>query len=183
MEPHQEPPTQEDTYDAAEIMAQTMGFSSFGAAARPSKRRRTDDAVVASPQNPVRVSSANSTSLGIRLPQRVGDAHRTPASAQTSVAASNADEIDLDLEEEGFKAYGAADDAASAAPVEGAAPGPEASGPASAHVPVDGPHGPPGRAQGQPWYVDYYDRKSNQNPWKKLEEKLGLEPRGSWPPP
>ncbi|TLS25032.1 hypothetical protein PpBr36_06993 [Pyricularia pennisetigena] len=180
MEPYQATPTQDDTYDAAEIMAQTMGFSSFGAAARPSKRRRMDGAVVASPQAPAAVSFARPISVGIRPPPRVGDNGRTPAYHQTSVAASNADEIDLDLEDEREEADGATGNAASAAPVEGAA-GAEALGSASGNVPADGSHGPPGRAHGQPWYVDYYDRKSNQNPWKKLEEKLGLEPRGSWP--
>ncbi|TLD25550.1 hypothetical protein PspLS_06218 [Pyricularia sp. CBS 133598] len=170
MEPYQETPTEDDAHDAADIMAQTMGFSSFGAAARPSKRRRMDGAVVASPEGPPRVSGANLTSVGIRLPQRVVPGPHTPASAH------------LNVQEQGGQANGATGVAASAAPVEGTAAGAEASGPASEDVPAASPHGQPGRPY-QPWYVDYYDRKSNQNPWKKLEENLGLESRGSWPPP
>lgn len=168
MEPYQEPPTQEDTHDAAEIMAQTMGFSSFGAAARPSKRRRMGDAIQASLRLGPQASGANSTSVGIRPAQRVIPRPHTPAYAH------------VNIQEQGGDAGGATSDAA---PVEGATAGAEVAGPASENMPADGPHGPPGRPYGQPWYVDYYDRKSNQNPWKKLEENLGLKPRASWPPP
>lgn len=37
-----------------------------------------------------------------------------------------------------------------------------------------------GRRGGKPWWEGYYDRKSNENPWRHLEEKAGLEPQGSW---
>lgn len=31
------------------------------------------------------------------------------------------------------------------------------------------------------WYVDYYDRTFNENPWASLEKEKGLQPLGSWP--
>ncbi|KAH9907705.1 hypothetical protein F4778DRAFT_444306 [Xylariomycetidae sp. FL2044] len=34
--------------------------------------------------------------------------------------------------------------------------------------------------QGNPWWEDYYDPSSNTNPWERLEQSQGLEPRGSW---
>ncbi|KAK4670946.1 hypothetical protein QC764_605190 [Podospora pseudoanserina] len=30
------------------------------------------------------------------------------------------------------------------------------------------------------WYIDYYDSRSNENPWEPLEKKNGLEPVGTW---
>ncbi|KAJ2899440.1 hypothetical protein MKZ38_003055 [Zalerion maritima] len=30
------------------------------------------------------------------------------------------------------------------------------------------------------WYIGYYDPASNENPWAKLEERMGLEPQGDW---
>ncbi|KAF7863941.1 hypothetical protein EAF04_006906 [Stromatinia cepivora] len=30
------------------------------------------------------------------------------------------------------------------------------------------------------WYEGYYDRSFNENPWAKLEQKMGLEAKGSW---
>ncbi|KAI1761569.1 hypothetical protein GGR53DRAFT_20533 [Hypoxylon sp. FL1150] len=33
---------------------------------------------------------------------------------------------------------------------------------------------------GQKWWEDYYDPRSNVNPWESLEQKNGLEPRGLW---
>ncbi|KAL3295383.1 hypothetical protein RB213_003572 [Colletotrichum asianum] len=36
------------------------------------------------------------------------------------------------------------------------------------------------RDDGKPWWEGYYDHKSNENPWAKLEKAAGVEPRGSW---
>lgn len=33
---------------------------------------------------------------------------------------------------------------------------------------------------GRPWWVGYYDAKTNENPWEKLERERGLQPRGAW---
>lgn len=30
------------------------------------------------------------------------------------------------------------------------------------------------------WYEGYYDRSFNENPWAKLEERMGLEAKGAW---
>ncbi|TGO58371.1 hypothetical protein BOTNAR_0182g00090 [Botryotinia narcissicola] len=30
------------------------------------------------------------------------------------------------------------------------------------------------------WYEGYYDRSFNENPWAKLEERMGLEAKGTW---
>ncbi|APA09421.1 predicted protein [Sclerotinia sclerotiorum 1980 UF-70] len=30
------------------------------------------------------------------------------------------------------------------------------------------------------WYEGYYDKSFNKNPWAKLEQKMGLEAKGSW---
>ncbi|KAK0673487.1 hypothetical protein QBC41DRAFT_311691 [Cercophora samala] len=30
------------------------------------------------------------------------------------------------------------------------------------------------------WYIDYYDSRSNENPWEPLEKMNGLEPVGTW---
>lgn len=32
------------------------------------------------------------------------------------------------------------------------------------------------------WYLGYYDHSFNENPWEKLEQKLGLDPVGTWLP-
>ncbi|UNI19889.1 hypothetical protein JDV02_006033 [Purpureocillium takamizusanense] len=37
-----------------------------------------------------------------------------------------------------------------------------------------------GPSSGKPWYEDYYDPSSNENPWERLESSMGLLPRGSW---
>ena len=40
---------------------------------------------------------------------------------------------------------------------------------------------PSERGQKNPtWYVGYYDPSFNDNPWAKLEQARGLEPRGPW---
>ncbi|KAI1382806.1 uncharacterized protein F4822DRAFT_97572 [Hypoxylon trugodes] len=37
-----------------------------------------------------------------------------------------------------------------------------------------------GHGSGDKWWEDYYDPSSNVNPWDRLEQSKGLEPRGSW---
>ncbi|KAI5864031.1 hypothetical protein GGS23DRAFT_479484 [Durotheca rogersii] len=39
-----------------------------------------------------------------------------------------------------------------------------------------------GRQRNEPkkWWDDYYDPKSNTNPWERLEQANGLQPRGTW---
>lgn len=185
MQPYAETtPTDDDSYDATDIMAQTMGFSAFGGAPhRPSKRRRMDDAVVALPEGRGHGSAANSTPLGSR--QQPQQQLPPPSAVQAVPVAHNAEELDLDLDDDDHSA------AAPAAPVDGdgvhSAPADAAADSAASNraprvMAFHDTGGPPGRAtQGREWYVDYYDRKSNQNPWQKLEERLGLQPRSSWP--
>ncbi|KAI1381223.1 hypothetical protein F4677DRAFT_402433 [Hypoxylon crocopeplum] len=37
-----------------------------------------------------------------------------------------------------------------------------------------------GREPGKIWWEDYYDPSSNVNPWERLEQTKGLEPKGIW---
>ncbi|KAF6808773.1 hypothetical protein CSOJ01_07344 [Colletotrichum sojae] len=37
-----------------------------------------------------------------------------------------------------------------------------------------------GANEGKPWWEGYYDHKSNENPWEKLERAAGIESRGTW---
>ncbi|KAJ1338565.1 hypothetical protein MN608_01425 [Microdochium nivale] len=40
-----------------------------------------------------------------------------------------------------------------------------------------------GRGGHQPkstWWTDYYDPSTNVNPWERLEQERGLQPRGPW---
>ncbi|KAF6831796.1 hypothetical protein CPLU01_06586 [Colletotrichum plurivorum] len=37
-----------------------------------------------------------------------------------------------------------------------------------------------GGNDGKPWWEGYYDHKSNENPWEKLERAAGIESRGTW---
>jgi hypothetical protein len=39
-----------------------------------------------------------------------------------------------------------------------------------------------GRGGRKPWWEGYYDPTSNENPWEKLEQAMGLEPKGTWCP-
>ncbi|KAI1337562.1 hypothetical protein F5Y15DRAFT_417706 [Xylariaceae sp. FL0016] len=38
-----------------------------------------------------------------------------------------------------------------------------------------------GREEGRNWWEDYYDPSFVVNPWEKLENNLGIGPRGAWP--
>jgi len=37
-----------------------------------------------------------------------------------------------------------------------------------------------GRERNESWFVGYFDPSSIQNPWARLEEAKGLQPRGTW---
>ncbi|KAK3490361.1 uncharacterized protein B0T23DRAFT_159787 [Neurospora hispaniola] len=39
-----------------------------------------------------------------------------------------------------------------------------------------------GRDPTKPWYIDYYDPSSNENPWERLEQQRGMEAVGKWLP-
>ena len=42
--------------------------------------------------------------------------------------------------------------------------------------------GEPGGSGSEPWWTDYYDPSSNENPWERLEQARGIEPVGTWLP-
>jgi hypothetical protein len=179
-------------------MARMMGFSSFGD--RPQKKRKYNphaDAITdTSPSNgggggrrgpePHTSTGSNSMPLGTRAPRPTG----------------NADEIDLDgdsegepqghLSSSGFNASGgSANQAADASQqassdalhMHGFPQRPAAGFSQSPSRQNHGGHwqqrGPPGDP-GAPWYEGYYDSLSNRNPWEKLENTMGLQPKGTW---
>lgn len=195
---------------AATAMAETMGFSSFGAQGSSNKRRKynpnADNAVVAS-------SSSGALPLhhdrgGGRGPASSGS-NNTPLGARRAPPFVNSDEIALDEDEDeedvdaGARLDPAAEDGSDPEPQyidtsRPSAPGPAVVGApptldglagvsssgyqAHAPAPVGGGHG--GRRSGRPighqWWDDYYDPSVNVNPWEKLEKQLGLQPRGPW---
>ncbi|RMJ19699.1 hypothetical protein BHE90_006894 [Fusarium euwallaceae] len=140
-----------DAPDDDALMAQ-MGFSSFGAASPPSKRRRYNPRADASlPPKPPKPSAtgANSTALG---------------------TGSNTDEIALDDDDE--PAQQPAQVRPASLPQR---PAPAADSRQGHHQ--SQPHG-----TRDTWYVGYYDPTSNENPWERLEKARGLEPQGTWLP-
>lgn len=181
--------------DEATLMAQAMGFSSFGHQDRPQKKRkynsRADAAFVdARPQEEDAASGANSTALGVR----------------TATTSLNAAEIDLDEDDDDDKQEekprvastttaatamrdenlgGAVVDSTTSADAQvrpASLPQRPASGtgfvgrqPHQAH---QQPHR--GSQSSQPWYDGYYDPTSNENPWMFIEKARGLESRGPW---
>ncbi len=194
---------------AAAAMAAAMGFSAFGGADRPSKKRRFNpraDAVTAvtaaAPAAAVRPSGtgANQTPLGRQLPIQPREAApQSPAAGLAEQADDEADATDgsvdggavLQAQVDGsaFSSHGFQPDVVAASPNAGRG---SISGIGSHFTPQDddvdegvadddshAPH-PPGH-RNKKWYVGYYDRSSNDNPWARLEAKLGLEPKGSWP--
>ncbi|KAF4445885.1 hypothetical protein F53441_10411 [Fusarium austroafricanum] len=145
-------PTDNDAeaFDKA-LMAQ-MGFSSFGAASPPSKRRRYNPNADASlPPKPAG-TGANSTALG---------------------TGSNRDEISLDDDDEEGHVNSEQQLPAQARP----ASLPQR--PATAQVPRQGQHSESHGARGAK-FTGYYDRMSNENPWAKIEKARGLTTRGTW---
>ncbi|KAK7432333.1 hypothetical protein QQZ08_001285 [Neonectria magnoliae] len=154
-----------DTYsdDDQALMAQALGFASFGAQGHPNKKRRKNpraDATRIAGQRPS-VTGANSTALG-------------PA----PTTRSNADEIALD--DDGEDAPAPAQVRPASLPQRPAAP---SGGSASRN---QAPFRPaPQRSQDPspgPWYEGHYDPMSNENPWDRIEKTRGLSSIGSWVP-
>ncbi|KXJ96518.1 hypothetical protein Micbo1qcDRAFT_210783 [Microdochium bolleyi] len=174
----------------SDAMAQAMGFASFGAQKPAAKRRRFNpaaDAVVAGPDashlppRPPPSSASNAVPLGIRS------------------RAQNVDEIDLEGDEDD-NASGVSPpaQAATAASLDDLHAQPQADSASafednSADAGIagrrrDGQAGPAGRGgfrgrgpqQKSTWWIDYYDPSSNINPWERLEQERGLQPRGPW---
>ena len=169
----------------AEAMAAAMGFSSFGAQKLPSKKRKynphADASTSADIHKPTSSTGANSAPLGTR-----------PAPP------TNTDEIQLDDDDDNDEEEVAADGNTAAAAV--AETGDIAT--QDAYYPAGLPQRPAagmdfvnsqnqrhnagqnrqggGRQHNKLWYENYYDHLSNENPWARLEKKLGLQPRGSW---
>lgn len=171
-----------------EAMAQAMGFSSFG----QSQKRKYNphaDAVISSDSKTAQraakpsATGSNSTPLGV-------------PSSKPSQAAANADEIDLDDEHGDEVDNGDDDDIASntAAGVSESAATPAALvrphglperpvsgtgfiGSSGGH---QGSHGHRDGSRHDIWYEGYYDPKSNENPWRRLEGSKGLQSVGTW---
>ncbi|PTB46321.1 hypothetical protein M441DRAFT_128157 [Trichoderma asperellum CBS 433.97] len=158
-----------------EAMAQAMGFSSFGHQNRPQKRKYNPhaDAVIRSDsktaQRAAKASATGSNSTPLGVP-----------SSKPNQAAANADEIDLDEDEDGIPE-----------PAETPAALVRPHGLPERPVPGTGFIGSPGGHQGghghhqdgsrnHTWYEGYYDPKSNENPWKRLEGSKGLQPMGTY---
>ncbi|CAM1509081.1 Fc.00g028200.m01.CDS01 [Cosmosporella sp. VM-42] len=166
--------------DADDLMAQTMGFSSFGGQNRPQKKRRYNpraDAAQGDAPLEDAGTGANTTALGATRP------------------AVNVDEIGLDDDDDDYNNPSASRDqrpqpteaSASEAQVRPASL-PQRPGPRTVFATDATPHQQiqhPGKSHQrsrQPWYDGYYDPMSNENPWERLEKAKGLEPKGSWLP-
>ncbi|KAF7550337.1 hypothetical protein G7046_g8044 [Stylonectria norvegica] len=162
--------------DEQALMAQAMGFSSFGSQSRPQKKRRYNpraDAALGDGPLPESSSGANSTALG--APR----------------ASVNAAEIDLDDDNDNGDdvdkllssiAAPSSADQAQVRPV-GLPERPAIAATATSSHPqqqqhIHNAHDTPRAA----WYEGYYDPNSNENPWERLEKARGLESRGSWIP-
>ncbi|KAG7410864.1 hypothetical protein DER46DRAFT_108846 [Fusarium sp. MPI-SDFR-AT-0072] len=134
-----------------DLMAQ-MGFSSFGAASPPSKRRRYNpnaDALLPSKSS---ATGANSMALG---------------------TGSNKDEISLDDDDNEGDANPEQKVPAQARPASlPQRPAPAQGTPQGQH---SGAHGARSNK-----FTGYYDRLSNENPWEKIEKARGLTTRGTW---
>ncbi|OAQ73237.1 hypothetical protein VFPPC_12957 [Pochonia chlamydosporia 170] len=161
--------------DAA-AMAAAMGFSSFGAQDRPQKKRRYNPAVDAVSQSSPSLKDASTGS------------NSTPLGKQTSTPkqAANEDEIDLEGEDDEQQS------GQKEAPRESEGQVPSHHGLPARPAPGTGFVGSRGQpasreraSQGtsaKPWYEGYYDNMSNENPWERIEKKLGLESKGTWVP-
>ncbi|UKZ63562.1 uncharacterized protein TrAtP1_004791 [Trichoderma atroviride] len=170
-----------------DAMAQAMGFSSFGHQNRPQKRKYNPhaDAVISSDSKTAQraakpsATGSNSTPLGV-------------PSSKSSQAAANADEIDLDDEGEDGEGDHNDDDIASntaaGVPESAATPAalvrphglPERPVPGTGFIGSSGGHGHQDGSRHDIWYDGYYDPKSNENPWRRLEGSKGLQPVGTW---
>ncbi|KAG6085363.1 hypothetical protein E4U16_006181 [Claviceps sp. LM84 group G4] len=172
MDPDMGPDTDPDNDAEAAAMAQAMGFSSFGAQDRPSKKRRYNSATDAR----VSVTGSNSTPLGV----------------PSAKIPTNTEEIDLQDEEENEGKIEVEGD--NTTPLQkssqGSLPPPPAGLPAR---PAPGmgfvgsstsrPGGPPAQRQHEEHrQKEYYDWSVNENPWERLEKAMGLETDGDWVP-
>ncbi|KAK0389972.1 hypothetical protein NLU13_3545 [Sarocladium strictum] len=164
----------EDDSDAR-AMAQAMGFSAFGSQDPPAKKRRynphSDASLPASlPSNPYKsgasASGANSAPLG-------------PPRKATNTEEIALDDADDDVQETAMEKGGVASlPQRPAAPAHDNGAHSRDRGSAQAH----GQAGARGRGDFNPlWYQNYYDPSSNANPWDRLEKKLDLQPRDTWP--
>ena len=162
-------------------VAAAMGFSSFGGQNRPQKKRKHNqqDEGGLSGQQPDRTASRPTVS-------GEGGSSMLNVSSNTAL---NVDAIALDddsLSEDDLKGSDhllprgppKADTTAPASSQARPAGLPQR--PVNSVAPVmrpssDGPKHHRDRG-GQPLHQDYYDSKSNENPWQRLEEKHGLQP-------
>ncbi|KAH8175390.1 hypothetical protein LIA77_03808 [Sarocladium implicatum] len=171
----------DDTDADALAMAQAMGFSSFGDQ-HPSKKRRYNPQSDASlpfaganghKPNPASASGANSAPLGTPRAS-------APAPAATAL---NTDEISLEEDDQADQDAGSPKPptaAIASLPARPAVSAPGAGLGSSSQDQRQQHHHP--RGQHNPlWYQGYYDPSSNANPWQRLEKKLDLSPRDTWP--
>jgi hypothetical protein len=148
-------PSDNDVEVDEALMAQ-MGFSSFGAASPPSKRRRYNPNADASLPSKSSATGANSTALG---------------------TGSNTDEIALDDDDDGDDDEKESKSGQQASDQVRPASLPQRPAPAS--VPRQGQHSAQ-RERSDTWYIGYYDHLSNANPWERIEKARGLTTRGTW---
>ncbi len=177
----------------AAAMAAAMGFSGFGAQSRPSKKRRF---------NPRADAATTSTSAAVPVPPELAAVKGSPPAQrllpllqQRDPGIANASE-GTGEEEEGGGGGGdsggrthlqaqpdgsVAEHRGSEPRVVAAAPGAGRGSISSRGPPFHGSDGGGGSGhRNTEWYIGYYDRSSNENPWAELEAKMGLKPVGSW---
>ncbi|RBR08000.1 uncharacterized protein FIESC28_10420 [Fusarium coffeatum] len=145
-------PSDNDVEAVDEALMAQMGFSSFGAASPPSKRRRYNPNADAALPSKSSATGANSTALG------------TP---------SNTDEIALDDEDD------SKDDASEQKAPAQVRPAGLPQRPAPALIPRQGQDSV-AHERRDTWYIGYYDHLSNENPWERIEKARGLTTQGTW---
>ncbi|KPM34027.1 hypothetical protein AK830_g12547 [Neonectria ditissima] len=158
---------EDDIYsdDDQALMAQALGFASFGAQGHLNKKRRYNpraDATLIAGQKPS-VTGANSTALG-------------PA----PIARSNADEISLDDDGDDESALAPTQVRPASLPQRPAVPPGGSASREQAHF-QSNPHRSQDPSRG-PWYEGYYDPMSNENPWDRIEKTRGISSVGTWLP-
>jgi hypothetical protein len=188
--------------DIPDDITSAMGFSSFGG--QPKKKRKHNHNPSPSPAAPdFHEASTTSTLAGVMPSTGLGGADWLRKNE--SGAGGNADELDLDDDNDVVKVGGPTtwhgggvalstgqqeNDHDSVRSSDGirqetgtlAGPThqlPERPGPAA--QPILRGQGSGGRSS-KPWWEGYYDPQSNENPWERLEEKMGLKAQGSWLP-
>lgn len=152
----------DDEMDEA-AMASMMGFSSFGDQDRPNKKRRFNPGADAAVDSSVTqaATGSNSAPLGVR----------------SHIEGTNPHEVHLEEDLQNIQDQPTAD-----SPTISAHPSSLPQRPAAAILGMPlGSQVPREAAKADTWYQDYYDSLSNSNPWEKLEQNLGLQPRGIWP--